>query len=333
MTISARKLALAILLIAVFFAVSAGWRAHLKHVEETKYWVYPKALWGGVAPGKITSMQRIQLRVYRMKEAIEGETTYERLDFQVPAAYLYEKDDLAGGDQDEISLSVSWPSGQPWSFEYLRKKAHGELPYGKTFSTDPMKNARVKSGEEWRNNYHVSVEGAESNWRGGEGRSEYSANNVVRNMTEHATPQGKMYGLYAFLDKRPAAYGGFATQYPEAGLTADLFLDSLDGATWRKTIHCGPNYAVCELSTSFHMFPVVIMFSPLNIKDWRAIEKQALSLLDRYLTSHTPPTRMFTQFENCRSHVKIYNNPCSDGRFIDWTRDNINNKLISENFK
>lgn len=84
--------------------------------EERKHWVKLKGFSGAVKQGSIKSMKPLNLSVWRFRSDKQPETTHERLEFAIPAAYMIDRANLAGGRQKEIYLYVHWPTGDPDGF-------------------------------------------------------------------------------------------------------------------------------------------------------------------------------------------------------------------------
>lgn len=111
---------------------------YAKSKWDHRYWIPIKTMGSGVARGSINSMEPVELKVYRIGSRYIRETTYEHLVFKIPRAYLLETDDLAGGNQNGVTLYVAWPSGEPMHLAYRR---------------DPRKYPRGK----WFNDYFIQV--------------------------------------------------------------------------------------------------------------------------------------------------------------------------------
>jgi hypothetical protein len=297
-----------------------AWYAYSEYRADRRDWVYVKQLYfGGSRGGGWTrSMKPIHLQVYRVRLSWEPETTYERLDFAIPEAYLAAKSNLSGGSQDAVQLYIHWPSGGPLAFR-PRQKA----PVGFVKQPDPKQSFNYSYPTD---EYFAEVWGASSSvgWVHPKGVNADFREQYLENIIGQGKVIGKHCGYFA-IDNPYGPTGGptFEIDNPYVGLTAEVYVDSLDPKKWNRTIECGPNMGVCKLSSIYQQFALVISFSPLRICDAHHIEDRVKGILDKYLVAHRPPTRLFEQ-----PSEKNQREGFSEWR--EWTAANLNNTNIRE---
>ena len=291
-------------LFAFFLAIASLTACGGEEVDK-EHWVHLKGFKGAVARGSVKSMEPVQLSVWRYRSDKVPETTYEHLEFAIPAAYLHWKDDLAGGKQKKIVMSVHWPSGDPHGFhenlEPYNQHSAG-WPIEKYFlelksSGSPIINksaeerARLMRAFLWQDSDRRTPNPYTGNYCGWESFDEI---NKGANTLEHWNSK--------------------------SGVTSELYFDSSDPEKWQRRIVCGPDMRVCHLHTDYQRFALEISFSPLNICKADDFEKQARGLLDKFLIAHHPPTRMWSPDEPGQRRPYENSN--------EWTRSNLNNPDI-----
>jgi hypothetical protein len=327
----------AVVLVISTLAVSiCALGARAKYNERTKHWIFPRCLWGAVSPGTVTTMKPVKLTLWRLRDVCDAETTYENLRFSIPSAYLWTKDDLAGGDQDEILLRVAWPTGEPESIVYARDKRKPNQGLSRTYDYLNLKEVSLRNAEEWSRKYFISIVGRNSVPGGhdpvayGTNRTFYSSDgeraSYLRSVLNGLTPLGgNRFGLYAYDDPKMGKRG-IESSFPEAGLSAERYVDSTKADMWTRTIDCGRVAGeTCDLTFNFQGFSVTVSFGALNIADWRKIEAQAKTLLTKYLIGHQPPSRNFDRDPKCPR-----NSICREEPYDAWTSANLNNANIRQ---
>lgn len=143
-----------------FVLIAWAYVARVQYKERTKHWVFTKCFWGAAAPGTVTSMRPVALTVWRLDGYCKGEATNERLLFQIPAAYLYTKDDLDGGSQYEILLSVAWPSGEPYNLAYAKDRLKPHHGLKRDYDIRKAKDVSLSRADSWSRHYTVSLSGS-----------------------------------------------------------------------------------------------------------------------------------------------------------------------------
>jgi hypothetical protein len=277
--------------------------------EERKHWVKLKGFSGAVGRGDIKSMKPVSLSVWRFRSDKQPETTHERLEFAIPAAYMIDRSNLAGGRQKEIYLYVHWPTGEPDGFhkdieQYNRHSAG--WPQEKYFVQltswgIPVVNLPDQKREDLLKAF-LQTQGSFG-----------SDPNLYR---------GKYCGWEAY-DEINTGKNTLEIQNKESGVTSELYFDTIDPKKWRRRVKCGPNMRVCTLYTDYQRFALAIKFSPLNICKARDFEAQTKAMLDRFLIKHHPPTRMWSEKQDPEI-LEPYENSNK------WTRNNLNNANIRE---
>lgn len=297
-----------------------GWYvAHrFERAEIEKHWVHLKGFAGAVERGQVKSMKPVRMSVWRYRSDERPETTYEHLEFAIPAAYMIDKANLSGGAQKAIYLYVHAPTGEPSA---LHEPTEVYDMHSVGWPIDEYFVEISSSG------YHSESGGLRKipliNLTEEERTQLF--NNTLRTGSDRENPYTGMYcGWHSFDDKN-SANNTFEHKNPKAGIASEIYLDSRSPAQWRREIECGPDLRLCTLRTEYQRFPVEIRFSPLNICKARQFEDQVQGLLDRFLTAHHPPTRTWGHYVDPHSPsgaLDTYSN--SDA----WTRANLNNSNI-----
>jgi hypothetical protein len=300
-----------LLIVGVFGTVLLGWYA--KHsVDRARIerdWIHLKGFSGAVEHGSVKSMKPVKLSVWRYRSDNRPETTYEHLDFAIPAAYMIDKANLSGGAQKSIHLYLHAPTGDPVAF-HKRPEVYDMHSVGWPIQEYILE---IGSGGE------VPL----INMTGEQRARLFS--NILHIGSGRENPYTGMYCSWYSFDEKNSGNNTLEHQNPKAGITSEIYLDSKIPAEWRRMIECGPDMRVCTLRTSYQRFPLKINFSPLNICKARQFEDQARRLLDSFLVAHHPPTRMWGHYvdPHSPSHaLDTYSN--SD----EWTRTNLNNGNI-----
>lgn len=301
----------AVVLVSAWGAISAMERREQRR-EEQKHWIKLKGFSGAVPRGSITSMEPVNLSVWRFRSDTMPETTYERLEFAIPAAYMSEKANLAGGPQKSIFLDVHWPTGEPDGF-------HNDLEtYNRHSAGWPIEKFKVEL-----TSWGIPVINLPT-----KRRSDLLNALLWTNDPLHTQPnpaRGKYCGWHAF-DEIHTGTNTLELENSKSGVTSELYFDSIDPEKWQRDIKCGPNMRVCTLRTHYQRFSLAISFSPLNICKARDFEAQTKAMLDRFLVAHHPPTRMWSNKREPRQKVDYENSN-------EWTRQNLNNANIREEAK
>lgn len=301
-----------LIVVAGLSVVLSGW--YVKHrigrAGAEKDWVHLKGFSGAVERGSVKSMDPVRLSVWRYRSDEVPETTYEHLDFAIPAAYMIDRSGLSGGKQEAIYLYVHWPTGDPDGF-------HKDVePYNMYSKGWPIEKYILTIHSDGLPRIN------ETNAR----RAEYLNDLISKGNKREAIPQGIFCGWYAF-DRKSTGNNDFEHQNPKVGVKSEIYFDSLDPERWRRWIKCGPDMRVCELETHYQRFRLTIAFSPLNICKADQFERQARGMLDRFLIAHHPPTRMWGAYKD--PHAPAFSDFQYDNS-NDWTRANLNNHNIRE---
>lgn len=277
--------------------------------EERKHWVKLKGFSGAVRPGDIKSMKPVMLSVWRFRSDKRPETTHERLEFAIPAAYMIDRSNLAGGRQQAIYLYVHWPTGEP---DGLHKNIE---QYNRHSAGWPQEK------------YYVEL----TSWgtpvvsRPEQARTELLKSLLYTKGSFGSEPnpyRGKYCGWESF-DEIHTGMNTLEVKNQKSGITSELYFDTLDPKKWRRRIKCGPNMRVCTLYTDYQRFALAINFSPLNICKARDFEVQTKAMLDRFLIKHHPPTRMWSKKQDPAILVPYENSN-------EWTQQNLNNANIRQ---
>lgn len=302
------RLAHILFAVAILASGFGAWKYQQHQAERAeieKHWVKLKGFQGAVKRGSVKSMEPVNLSVWRYRSDEIPETTYEHLEFEIPAAYLHWKDDLSGGKQKEIIMSVHWPTGEPDGF-------HDNLEVFDRYSLGwPIEKYFMEIRSWGVPNLNVSDDE----------RVRLYNSLLYTSGKRPNTYKGEMCGWHAF-EQLNRGRNTFEIKNPKVNLTPELFFDSLEPTKWERRIKCGPDLRVCTLYTDFQRFTLAISFSPLNICKADQLEKQARSLLDEFLTKHHPPTRMWNSDTSDKVH------PFENS--VEWTRENLNNQDIRE---
>lgn len=287
--------------IAMAFAAGASVLFAYNRYEERKHWISLKAFSGGE---NTKSMKPVPMSVWRYRGYGSPETTHERLEFSIPAAYSNDRSDRSGGPQEEIDLAVHWPTGDPASF-------HADLEeYNQDSIGWPIEKYRI--GIKSRN---IPIQNLTE-----KARIELFYSMLSRDSARSSPHRGKYCGWESFDDW---GLNSLEKENPKSGVTSELYFDTLDPKKWRRFIKCGPDMRVCHLHTHYQRFSLEVSFSPLNICKAREFEAQTKSLLDRFLIAHRPPTRLWSKRDE-PDHI------ISGQNSLEWTKQNLNNPNIRE---
>lgn len=287
-------------------AMGVGAKYAYDRHEERKHWVRLKGFSGAVERGSIKSMKPVQLSVWRFRSEKLPETTYERLEFAIPAAYMIDKANLSGGRQKAIYLYVHWPTGDPDGF-------HKDLEQYNRYSAGwPREKYFIELKSLGAPVVNLPVQDQQNLFRA-----------ILHVGQKKPNPyKGKYCGWHAF-DNVNGGSNTFEQKNKKSGVTSEIYFDSLDQNKWSRRISCGSNMRICRLDTHYQRFPLAIRFSPLNICRAQEFEAQTKAMLDQFLTAHHPPTRMWSNRKE-PGHVIFYENS------NEWTRRNLNNASIRE---
>lgn len=239
-----------------------------------------------IGRGTEKRMHPVNLKLYRGG----GETNYEHLEFNVPAAYLSYTDDLIGGNQQEIILNAHWPSGGPDSVapdEYAGPVARRQFW--------PSNKYTILLGINMSRGFVSTLRTPE------EAIGLNFAGRPLQMLPE------RYCGWYAYdvIDPDRNDAQTFEVlerynEYPLTGLTAEYYLDTPDLSDVRTIIDCG-SPGTCSIRTEYRTYPLEVSLSPRHVCESREILAQATALLDRLLVDHHPPTRLSSQWDGKNS--------------------------------